>query len=1040
VIDVILRASIERRWVALLLVMGVGALGAWNYHRLPIDAVPDITNVQVQINTEAPGYSPLETEQQVTFPIETVMAGLPRIDYTRSTSRYGLSQVTVVFKDSTDIYFARNLINERLQQVREQLPVGLTPVMGPTATGLGEVFFYAVAAAESARRPDGSPYSLTDLRGIHDWIIAPQLRRVPGVTEINPIGGYQKQYVVSPDPAKLLSYGLTLGSVVEALERNNANVGAGYIERRGEQYLIRVPGQLQGTQDLRHVIVAIRAGVPIAVGDVADVGLGEELRTGAATRDGNETVIGTAVMLIGENSRTVAKAVAMKLHEIAQTLPAGVVAEPIYDRTTLVERTISTVQENLLAGAILVVVVLLALLGNVRAALITATVIPLAMLVTITGMVEAGVSANLMSLGALDFGLIVDGAVIIIENCVARLAEAQHREGRILTTEERFQVVFAACRAVFRPSLVSVLVVILVNLPILALAGVEGKMFRPMAFTVITALLGALALSLTFVPAAVALLIRGRIAERENVVIRAAKRGFEPLLHVALRHRLILIIGAAAMVGLTVWLATSMGREFIPNLDEGDVAVEVTRIPGTGLAQSIAMQEAIERAVRKVPEVVTMFARIGTAEVATDPQAPGVADTVIMLKPRDQWLDPSKSKTTLIDELARAIDTVPGNSYAMSQPIQLRFNELISGVRADVAVKIFGDSLEELLTVGNRIGALIERLPGAADVRVEQLAGLPFLSIEPNKGALSRYGLNVGNLQDTVATALGGREAGTIFEGDRRSDIVVRLSEKLRSDPAAIERLPIALASGGYVPLAEVASLKLVTGPNQISRENGKRRVVVTVNVRGRDLGSFVSAAQQLISDRVTLPPGYWIDYGGTFEQLQSASDRLRLLVPATLVAVFGLLLLTFGSPRDALLVFSSVPLALTGGVVALWLRGIPLSISAGVGFITLSGVAVLTGVIMVSAFTELRRLGVSVQAAVVSGTLGRLRPILMIALVASLGFLPMALNTDTGAEVQRPLATVVIGGILSATLLTLFVLPALYLWAHTPRGQTAHG
>ncbi len=1027
-IDAVLRAAIERRGVVLVLVLAFAGLGVWNYRQLPIDAVPDITNVQVQINTEARGYSPLETEQRVTFPIETVMAGLPRIDNTRSVSRYGLSQVTVVFKDGTDIYFARNLINERLQQVRDQLPAGLTPVMGPTATGLGEIFFYTVKARTAARQADGSPYSLTDLRGIHDWIIAPQLRRVPGVTEINPIGGYQKQFVVSPDPVKLLSYGLTLGSVVDALERNNANVGAGYIERRGEQYLIRVPGQVSSTQDLRHVILTQRAGVPITVGDVAQVSIGQELRTGAATRDGEETVIGTAVMLIGENSRAVAKAVAAKLKEVAHTLPAGVTAEPIYDRTTLVERTIGTVQKNLIEGAILVVVVLLVLLGNVRAALITAAVIPLAMLLTITGMVEAGVSANLMSLGALDFGLIVDGAVIIVENCIAHLAEAQHRHNRALTTEERFHTVFAACRQVFRPSLVSVVVVILVNLPILALSGVEGKMFRPMAFTVITALLGALALSLTFVPAAVALLIRGRVAERENLAIRLAKRAFEPVLQAALRYRMMLIVGAVVLVGASLWLATRMGREFIPNLDEGDVAVEISRIPGTGLAQSIMMQQAIERAVDKVPEVVTMFARIGTAEVATDPQAPGVADTVIMLKPRAQWPDPAKPKSTLIAELARAIDSVPGSSYAMSQPIQLRFNELISGVRADVAVKVFGDNLEELLTTGNRIAALIGRLPGAADVKVEQLAGLPFLSIEPNPSTLHRYGLNVGDLQDTVVTALGGREAGLIFEGDRRSDIVVRLSEAVRSDPTAIERLPIALPGGGYVPLSEIAALKLVNGPNQISRENGKRRVVVTVNVRGRDLGSFVTAAKQTISGRISLPPGYWIDYGGTFEQLQSASARLRVLVPATLVAVFGLLLLTFGSAKEALLVFASVPLALTGGVVALWLRGIPLSISAGVGFITLSGVAVLTGVVMVSAFSELRRDGLSAHEAVVSGTLGRLRPILMIALVASLGFLPMALNTGTGAEVQRPLATVVIGGILSATVLTLLVLPALYV------------
>ncbi len=1036
-IDAMLRVAIERRWVILVLVLGAAGLGIWNYGRLPIDAVPDITNVQVQINTSAAGYSPLEVEQRVTFPVETVMAGLPRIEYTRSVSRYGLSQVTVVFKDGTDIYFARNLINERLQQVREQLPAGLTPVMGPTATGLGEIFFYAVKADHNALKPDHLPYSLTDLRGVHDWMIAPQLRRVPGVIEVNPIGGYQKQFVVSPDPAQLLAYGLTLGSVVDALERNNANVGAGYIERRGEQFLIRVPGQLTGVTALQQVILTQHAGSPVTIGDVAQVSVGEELRTGAATQDGEETVIGTAVMLIGENSRTVAKAVAAKLTEIAPTLPKGIKVQAIYDRTVLVDRTIGTVQKNLIEGAILVVAVLLLLLGNVRAALVTAAVIPLAMLLTVTGMVEGGVSANLMSLGALDFGLIVDGTVIIVENCIVRLAEAQLRHGGVLTTEQRLQTVFAASRQVIRPSLVSVVVVILVNLPILALTGVEGKMFRPMAFTVIAALVGALVLSLTFVPAAVALFIRGRVAERENVAVRCAKRGYEPLLHAALRYRAIVVGGAVVLVVTSLWLATRMGREFIPTLDEGDVAVEISRIPGTGLMQSIKLQQAIERAVDKVPEVATMFARIGTAEVATDPQAPGVADTVIMLKPRAQWPDPEKPKSAIVSDLARAIDTVPGSSYAMSQPIQLRFNELISGVRADVAVKIFGDDLGELLATGNRIGVVLGRLPGAADVRVEQLAGLPFLSIEADPNTLRRYGINVGDLQDMIATALGGQEAGLIFEGDRRSEIVVRLNEALRGDPAAIARLPIALPGGRYVPLGEVATLRQISGPNQISRENGKRRVVVTVNVRGRDLGSFVTLAKQAISKGVTLSPGYWIDYGGTFEQLESASARLQILVPATLAAVFGLLLLTFGSPLEALLVFSGVPLALTGGVIALWLRGIPLSISAGVGFITLSGVAVLTGVVMLSAFTEQRRNGIAVHDAVVAGAMGKLRPILMIALVASLGFLPMALNSGTGAEVQRPLATVVIGGILSATVLTLLVLPVLYVMTNLGSGAS---
>jgi heavy metal efflux system protein len=1036
-IDALIRFSIERRWVILFLVTLTAAFGIYNYQRLPIDAVPDITNVQVQINTQADGYSPMEVEQRITFPVETAIAGLPHLEYTRSLSRYGLSQVTVVFEDGTDLFFARNLVNERLQQAKSQLPPGLEAQMGPIATGLGEIFFYSVHAAPDARQPDGTPYDATALRTLQDWIIRPQLRQVRGVTEVNTIGGYEKQFHVTPHPAKLLAFGLTMEDVVEALQKNNANVGAGYIEKNGEQYLIRAPGQLSGFRDIENVIVADRNGLPITVKDVADVGLGKQLRTGAATRDGEEVVLGTAVMLVGENSRTVSEAVAAKLAEINKTLPKGITADTVYNRTVLVNKTINTVQKNLLEGAILVVVVLLIMLGNWRAALLTAAVIPLSMLLLITGMVQNGVSANLMSLGALDFGLIVDGAVIIVENCILRLSQKQHHAGRILGTEERFHTVFTATKEVFTPSLISVIVVVLVNVPIFALTGVEGKMFRPMAFTVVVALIGALVLSLTFIPAAVALFLRGKIEEKDNFVVSKAKIGYVPMLQWSLRNQWATVVAAAVLVLGTGVLASRMGSEFVPNLDEGDIAVQALRIPGTSLTQSLDMQFRLEKALMELPEVQTVFARVGTAEVATDPMPPNISDGYVMLKPHDQWPDKKKTKAQLLEDIEKTLASQPGNAYEMSQPIQLRFNELISGVRSDLGIKVYGDDLDQLLATGNRIASVLNNINGAEGVKVEQVAGLPVLAVEPNRPAMLRYGLNIANVQDVLAAAIGGEEAGMLFEGDRRFAVLVRLPETQRSDIVSLSRLPIPLTRGGYVPLSEVATLKLAPGPNQISRENGKRRLVVSANVRNRDLGSFVTEVQAKIAAEVKLPTGYWLDYGGTFEQLQSAAARLQLLVPLTLLMIFGLLMMTFGSAKDALLVFSGVPLALTGGVASLWLRDIPLSISAGVGFITLSGVAVLTGVVMVSAFKQLLEEGRNLEDAITEGALLRLRPVLMVALVASLGFLPMALNSGTGAEVQRPLATVVIGGIISATLLTLLVLPVLYRLAYRPHADT---
>ncbi len=1038
-IDGLLSFSIARRWLVMFFVVVACAVGVWSYNRLPIDAVPDITNVQVQINTEAPGYSPLETEQRVTYPVETAIAGLPGIDHTRSLSRYGLSQVTVVFQDSTDIFFARTLINERLQQARNQLPAGIEPGMGPISTGLGEIFFYTVHAAKDARQPDGTPYDATALRTLQDWIIRPQLRQVPGVAEVNTIGGFEKQIHVTPDPARLLAYQLSVEDVVKAIGKNNANAGAGYIERNGEQYLVRSPGQVENIDAIGRIIVATRGSVPVAVRDVAEVGLGKQLRTGAASRDGEETVLGSAVMLIGANSRTVSSAVAAKIIEINKSLPAGVTADTVYDRTVLVEKTIGTVQKNLLEGAVLVIVVLLVMLGNVRAALLAAAVIPISMLMLMTGMAETKVSANLMSLGALDFGLIVDGAVIIIENCILALATRQHHAGRLLTTPERFETVFAATKEVFTPSLVSVLVVILVNIPILALTGVEGKMFRPMALTVIMALIAALILSLTFVPAAAALLLTGRIEEKDNAVVRWSKAIYGPILDAALRLRGLFLLAAMAFVAVCGFAASRMGSEFIPSLDEGDLSVQALRIPGTSLTQSTAMQLQLERAIKEMPEVKTYFSRIGTAEVATDPMPPSISDGYVMLKDRTEWPNPAKSKAQLVEEIEQKLESLPGNAFEISQPIQLRFNELISGVRSDLGVKIYGDDLDQLLRAGNAVAKVLNGIAGAEGVKVEQVAGLPVLSVTPNRPALYRLGLNVADLQEVLSDATGGEEAGQVFEGDRRFPVVVRLPEHLRSDLKALERLPVPLEQGGYVPLGEVATLSLAPGPNQVSRENGKRRLVVSANVRGRDLGGFVAEARTKIEQGVKLPTGYWLAYGGTFEQLESASNRLTLLVPVTLLLIFALLMMTFGSAKDAALVFSGVPLALTGGVIALLLRGIPLSITAGVGFITLSGVAVLTGVVMVSAFRARLADGADIDTAIREGAMVRLRPILMVALVAALGFLPMALNTGTGAEVQRPLATVVIGGIISATLLTLLVLPGLYRTAYRP-SERSHG
>lgn len=1041
----ILQGVIRHRGLVLLAVLAMAVLGFYSYQKLPIDAVPDITNVQVQINSVAPGYSPMEAEQRITFPIETIMAGLPGLDYTRSLSRYGLSQVTVVFREGTDIYFARQLVGQRIQEAKGQLPAGIEPTMGPISTGLGEIFMWTIENAPDARKPDGTAYTPTDLREIQDWIIRPQLRMVEGVTEINTIGGFVKQYHVTPYPEKLVAYGLTLQEIVAALERNNLNLGAGYIEKQGEQYLVRLPGQVTNIDEIGEITLGSRQGTPLRIKDVADILIGKELRTGAATRNGEEVVLGTAHMLIGENSRTVAYAVSNRLMEVNRTLPVGVTAVPVYDRTTLIDGAIHTVATNLIEGAALVIVVLFLFLGNIRAAIIAALVIPLSMLFTFSGMVANQVSANLMSLGALDFGIIVDGVIVIIENSIRCLAQEQARLGRTLSREERLKLVFVATQQVRRALIYGQVIVMIVYLPIFALSGVEGKMFHPMAFTVVVALLGALILSVTFVPAAIALFLTGKVTERESWIVVRCKRFYQPILVVVMRNQGLTITVTTVIMVLSVLLATRLGSEFIPSLNEGDIALHAIRIPGTSLSTAVAMQEELEKVIQLFPEVERVFSKMGTAEVATDPMPPSVADMFVILKPPSEWSGRYRTKDELIAAMEKVVLRVPGNNYEFTQPVQMRFNELISGVRADVAIKIFGDDLDKLLAVGKRIEALVATVPGAADVKVEQVTGLPVLSIQTDRSSISRYGLNVADVQDAVTIAVGGKNAGLIFEGDRRFELQVRLPELLRSDMETLRYLPLGLpvqlgSQGGFlagqlplagstafVTLGEVADFNLTQGPNQISRENGKRRVVVSANVRGRDLGSFVEEVQTLVDEKIHMPPGYWLIWGGQFEQMVSAANRLQIVIPVALTLIFVMLYTVFGNFRDGALVFTGVPFALTGGVLALWLRDIPLSISAGIGFIALSGIAVMNGLVMLTFIRELRQKGYALTDAVQTGALTRLRPVLMTALTDAVGFIPMALATGLGAEVQRPLATVVIGGVISSTILTLLVLPVLY-------------
>lgn len=1081
----VLRLSIQHRWFVLILTASAAVLGFFSLLRLPIDAVPDISNKIVQITTVYPALSPGEVETQIAFPIETALAGIPGLRSTRSLTRNGFSQVEAIFEDEVSIYFARQQVMERLAEARESLPSGAEPRMGPITTGLGEVYVYVIeyehpggkgAIAPRARLPrramdgqsgwqgDGSYLTpegerlktevelAAYLRTLQDWLVKPQLRTVKDVAGVDTIGGYEKQYLVQPDPMKLVSYGLTMNDLVESLERNNASTGAGFIEHKGEALNVRADGRVRTSEDIGAIVPGSKNGTPFYVRNVASVGVGKQLRTGSASQNGEEVVVGTVLMLLGGNSRTVAASVSEKVNGIQTSLPPDIRLRPVLVRTELVEKTIDTVGHSLFMGAILVITVLFVLLGNMRAAVITALAIPLAMLMTAFGMTRLGLSGNLMSLGAIDFGLIVDGAVIIVENCLRMMAEKQRDLGRTLTRKERLHEVFTASKQMIQPSVAGQAIIITVYFPILALTGVEGKMFHPMALTVICALVGAFVLSLTFVPAMVAIFITGQVREKESWIVSGLKRLYAPALRLTLKLRSSVVLASVIIFAGSLIVFTRLGQEFVPKLDECNMSLQSLRIPSTSLTQSQAMQFNVEKAVSALPEVALMYSKTGTAEVAFDPMPPNISDGYVIVKPREQWPDPNMSKADLVDKIRKTVATIPGNLFEYSQPIELRINELVAGVRGDLAVKVFGDNFEKMAPAAQQILLILQTIPGAADVKAAQTEGFPSMSIDIDRAAIARYGLNVADVQDLIATAIGGREAGLVFEGDRRFNIIVRLSEEVRCNLRALEQLPIplpldagAVEAGtavteagstvlrGTIPLSTVAKLSLTEGLGQINRENGKRRLVVQANVRGRDLGSFVAEARKRIESEVKLAPGTWLVWGGQYENLLAARERLMIVVPFCFFTIFLFLFATFNSAKYALLVFSGVPLALTGGIAALWLRGIPFSISAAVGFIALSGVAVLNGLVMVTYINHLRREGMGLEDAIVQGSLTRLRPVMMTALVASLGFVPMAVSVGTGAEVQKPLATVVIGGIVSSTFLTLILLPALYrLWHRT--------
>lgn len=1053
-IEKILRFSLHYPLAIVILILAAAGLGVYSFTKLPIDAVPDITNNQIQINTVLAGYSPTQMEKQVTYVIETGLAGIPGLEMTRSITRNGFSQVTAIFDDDVNVYFARQQINERMREIKDELPEGAEPKMGPISTGLGEVYMWTVDYQKGTAKK-GSPgiqkdgsyltpegqYLHTDiekasfLRTVQDWIVKPQLKSVKGLAGVDSIGGYVRQYNVEPNIDQMVALGLSFNEIISALRNNNQSIGPGYIEREGESFLIKSDERIESPTQIADIVVATRNGIPIRIKDIAEVRIGKEMRTGSATKNGHEAVVGTAMMLIGENSRTVAQAVEERLTQISPTLPPDIEVNSVLNRKKLVNSTIDTVAKNLGEGALLVIAILFLFLGQFWAALITALVIPLSMLLTATGMVYSKISGNLMSLGAIDFGLIVDGAVIITENCLRRLARKQHEIGRFLNYDERIQEVLEASKEMIQPTVFGQAIIMTVYIPILTLSGVEGKMFHPMAFTVIFALLAAFILSLTFVPAMIALFVKGTLKEKENRVIETSRKMYAPILDRVLNNPFSVICIGTLVVICSFILFFFLGEEFVPTLDEKDIAMHSIRIPSTSLTQSTEMQKLVEKTIKSLPEIAYVFSKTGTAEMASDPMPPNVSDTFIILKPREEWPNPDLTKSELIERLEQELALLPGNGYEFTQPIEMRFNELISGVRSDVAVKIYGDDFDVMQKTAEQISAVLQKIPGAADVKSSQTEGLPILDIKINREAASRLGLNVSDGLDVLAIAAGGGKAGQVFEGDRRFDIVVMLPDSVRENSSALENIPIPLSSRDIndkfhfptVPLGEIASFQITEGLNEIARENGKRFVVVQSNVRGRDLGSFVESAKIKIQKEVKIPSGYWIGWGGQFENLLSARERLLIVIPLCLSMIFLLLFTAFNSLKYALIVFSGVPLALSGGILALWLRDISFSISAAVGFIALSGIAVLNGLVLISCINQLMKDNVELDQAIKKGAFTRLRPVLMTALVASLGFIPMAFATGTGAEVQKPLATVVIGGLISSTLLTLLVLPALY-------------
>lgn len=1041
----ILEFSVRQRTFVALATLALVGVGVWSALRLPIDAQPDITPVQVQVNTAIPALAPEEIEKLVTFPIENELAGIPGMIELRSLSKFGLSQVTLVFEESTDLYRARQLVAERMQNVLEELPAGLTPKLAPISTGLGEIFYYVVDYAPDAEdKPADRAAQLMELKQIHDFTIKPRLRSTPGLAEVNSSGGYEKQIVVQPDPDRLQSVGMTFAEVAEVIAENVENAGGSVLQLGGEQVTVRATGRVQTMEEIGNLTLKFTGRSEVLkVRDVATLVVGSAVRTGASTYNGRECVLGAALMLAGENSRLVARAVADKLAEIQPKLPPGVVLKTVYDRTLLVEDTIGTVEKSLFEGAILVVVVLLVLLGNWRAALIVSLAIPLSLLFAMTGMVQGRISGNLMSLGAIDFGLIVDGAVVMVENIIRHLAGRQHRLGRRLTARERAHEVLVAAKEVCTPMFFGVLIITVVYVPILALTGIEGKMFKPMAITVIFALIGALALALTLMPALCSWLLGGNIEEKDALLVRLVKRLYAPLFRFAMACRWPVVGGAVALFVLAGWIYSRLGAEFVPQLDEGSFATHMIRTTSIGLDASVDMQERAEKVLlAKFPEVDSTFSRIGTAEVATDPMGVNVADTYIFFKPEKEWREIDGRPVTK-DELANLMTVeltqqVPGQAYLFSQPIEMRFNEILEGTRADVAVKVFGEDFVEIERIASEVREILEKIPGAADVEFDALGRSPMLEIIPNRTALTRYNLHTAEVNRTVEAALAGMQAGTLIEGVRRFDIVVRLSEDRRIDLKGLKRLPVRTDDGGYLTLGQVADLRFTEQVAAISREFGQRRAAVMVNLRGRDVGSFVAEAQAKLGAEVKLPPGYTLEFGGQFKNLMEAKRRLAYVVPTALLVIFVLVFLSLGSLRQTLLVYTGIPLAATGGVFALALRGLPFSISAGVGFIALSGVAVLNGLMLIAFFNQLRERGHGVLAAVEEGVFTRLRPVLMTALVASLGFIPMAIASGSGAEVQRPLATVVIGGIVTSTFLTLVLLPTLYAWVEGDKKGTS--